>query len=71
MQGCMTDKQPDFTNKDEVYMKIRGCLCMLDQFQDNYTNQEFMELFAGAHNNQQSEAQELMSFVKEKIGNCL
>ena len=72
LSGCLLEnKELDFNNDQEVYTNMRICTCLLDQFQTAYTNTEFMELFAGATENQKPQAQELENFTKEHIISCL
>lgn len=72
LSGCLLEsKELDFNNDQEVYTNMRICTCLLDQFQTAYTNTEFMELFAGATENQKPQVQELENFTKEHIISCL
>ena len=70
LTGCLLDKPPNFSSEGEVYQRLKTCVCMLDKFQANYSNQEFTELFDAASQNKQPQKQELDKFTTSIIPEC-
>ena len=71
LTGCLLDDPPNFWNDVEVQYRMRACVCMLDKFQENYTDSEFVQLFSEAQNNRQPYQQELHDFSSQHIRNCI
>ena len=72
LAGCLTDEPGlNLQKENEVYARMRMCVCLLDKFQVAYTNTEFMTLFDQAERNNSAAKQELESFVAKHYPNCL
>ena len=71
LTGCLLNDSPNFQDDDEVKNTMQGCVCMLDKFQNNYTNLQFMRLFAGADQNEQPYVRELNNFVNRHAADCI
>lgn len=71
LTGCLLDDPPNFRSDLEVNNVMKTCVCMLDKFQDNYTNQEFMRLFARADKGEQPYKEELEKFAERHIFDCI
>ena len=70
LAGCLLENSPNFQNDGEVVNVMRICVCILDKFQANYTNQAFMTLYANAERDAKAK-QELETFVQRQMPNCL
>ncbi len=70
LAGCLLENSPNFQNDSEVVNVMRICVCILDKFQANYTNQAFMTLYANAERDAKAK-QELETFVQRQMPNCL
>ena len=71
LTGCLLDDPPNFQRDLEVNNVMKMCVCMLDKFQDNYTNLEFIRMFAGADKGEQPYKDELNKFAERHILECL
>ena len=71
LAGCLLEDPPNFKNDGQIVKRMGVCVCLLDKFQENYTNQEFQLLFAGASRNEQPYTRELQDFSNRHLGNCL
>ena len=71
LAGCLTDGDKPLNDDKQVYQSMRTCVCLLDKFQDNYTNEQFMLMFDKASQNTEPYKQELNNFVKNNIMSCL
>ncbi|MEM1368331.1 MAG: hypothetical protein AAGG02_09995 [Cyanobacteria bacterium P01_H01_bin.15] len=71
LQGCVTEKPPDFTNEQAVYQQFRLCVCALDQFQARYSSQDFYALISAAEQGDSAKAVELNTFVEEAAFECM
>jgi len=70
VSGCISDKAIDLNDSQAVTLRVRFCLCMLDRFQLQYSEREFMQLFQGASENREKEKAQLDRFVKSNVGYC-
>ena len=71
MQGCLFDKLPDFSQKTEVFIKMKRCLCMMDKFEGRYSEKQFMDLFSHAEKEYSWQKRELDDFVQEEMPGCI
>ena len=71
LTGCLLDNSPNFDSDREVTHVMETCVCMLDKFQDNYNNLEFLRLFARADNGEERYQEELEDFAESHIYECL
>ena len=72
LAGCMTE-EPDlnFERKNQVYSRMRTCVCLLDNFQATYDDIEFITLFERAARGDSASKKELDRFGKKYYHNCL
>ena len=70
LSGCLLNQSPNFKNDSEIINSISTCVCMLDKFQDHYTDQEFMTLFGQAEQNDPPYVQELNDFTNRHLVSC-
>ena len=70
LTGCLLEDPPDFENGNEVYLRLQLCVCILDQFQDTYTEAQFAALFQGASEDNPEQQEELSRFVEQNISAC-
>ena len=71
LTGCLLDNSPNFSSDREVTHVMETCVCMLDKFQDNYDNLEFLRLFSRADNGEERYQEELEEFAESHIYECL
>ena len=70
LTGCLLNDSPNFQDDNEVKNTMQVCVCMLDKFQNNYSNLQFMRLFTGADRNEQPYVRELNNFVNRHAADC-
>jgi len=71
MQGCFLEDPPDFSNQSKVYLKMKRCLCMMDNFEERYSEKQFIDLFNHEDKMYSWQKRELDEFVKKSIKSCL
>ncbi|AFY70791.1 hypothetical protein Pse7367_2531 [Thalassoporum mexicanum PCC 7367] len=71
MTGCLLDDPPNFNDTNAVIQKNRICLCFLDKFQLEYTNDQFIQLFADIDAGKPEAIAEGERFGRKHFASCI
>ena len=73
LAGCILDEDnaPDFSNRQEVYNRVEACVCLLDRFQQRYSHDRFVTLFAGLERGDSQARREMGDFFRNNVPGCL
>lgn len=71
LAGCLQENAPDYSNDAEVVSRMQMCVCLLDRFQDEYTNAQFTQLFTDLDRKVPAAEREVDTFLTRHISDCL
>jgi hypothetical protein len=71
MTGCLLDDPPNFNDTNAVIQKNKLCLCFLDKFQLEYTNAQFIQLFADIDAGKPEAIEEGNRFGSKYFASCI
>ncbi|MEA5467963.1 hypothetical protein [Spirulina sp. 06S082] len=73
LSGCILDPNnaPDFTNREAVSERVEACVCLLDKFQQSYSNEQFTALFTALEQGDGQARKEMGDFFRNNVPSCV